>query len=194
MRLKYTIVLLGILFLRINFGSAQIIDTVQVGQENSRYYVNPNPSLIFNWTVEDGIIVAGQGTNSIYVNWGFEGGLKRIDVVANPIGSCFSDTSLVYVLVEEKDDIFLPNSFTPNGDGLNDIFKPVLNLATIKSYQLVVLNRWGEVIFESNNPSWGWNGQDKNGSVLSGVYLCLVNVSKLNNKEVYIKKLITVLN
>jgi gliding motility-associated-like protein len=185
---------LGFLFLKVNFGSAQIIDTVQVGQENSRYYVSPNPTLIYNWMVEDGLIISGQGTASIQVNWGEYSGLKQIKVYANPIGSCFSDTSLVYVLVEEKDDVFVPNSFTPNGDGLNDVFKPVLNLATIKSYQILVLNRWGEVIFESNNPNLGWNGQDKNGSVLSGVYLCLINVSKLNNKEVYIKKLITVLN
>lgn len=55
-----------------------------------------------------------------------------------------------------KSLIWFPNSFTPNGDQLNDIFRPFPQFA--KSYQLRIYNRWGEKLFESNEPEFGWDG------------------------------------
>ena len=52
--------------------------------------------------------------------------------------------------------IFIPNAFTP--DGLNPIFKPILTNVSLKNYSLKIINRWGQVIFESTNPDVGWNG------------------------------------
>jgi len=175
-------------------GSAQIIDTVAAGKQNALYYVDNNPNLIFNWEVEDGTIISGQGSSSITINWTNLAGIKQIKVYSNPLGSCYSDTSLAYVLVEEMEDIYLPNSFTPNGDGLNDFFGPVLNAAFIKSYSLTILNRWGNIIYESNNPNEKWDGKDAGGNTLNGVFLCLLNITKTNNKEIYSKKLINIIN
>ncbi|MDP1621477.1 MAG: gliding motility-associated C-terminal domain-containing protein [Bacteroidales bacterium] len=52
--------------------------------------------------------------------------------------------------------IWFPNAFTPNGDGLNDEFRPVGS--EIVMYNMQVFNRWGELIFESNDIKTGWNG------------------------------------
>lgn len=51
----------------------------------------------------------------------------------------------------------MPNLFTPNNDGSNDMFLP-RNYININEYKLVVINRWGQVMFESNEITVGWNG------------------------------------
>jgi gliding motility-associated-like protein len=67
--------------------------------------------------------------------------------------------------------IYIPNSFTPNGDGINELFKAEGDY--VKSFEMVILNRHGEVLFESFNINDGWNGSTNNGSyfVPDGVYI-----------------------
>ena len=55
--------------------------------------------------------------------------------------------------------IWVPNAFTPNEDGVNDIFKPYLE--NVNAYHLYIFDRWGELIFESQNINQGWNGYYK---------------------------------
>jgi len=58
--------------------------------------------------------------------------------------------------------LMMPNAFSPNGDGINDIFKPTF-YGTVTKYALTVYNRWGQMIFRSADPGKGWDG------TLSGV-------------------------
>jgi gliding motility-associated-like protein len=64
--------------------------------------------------------------------------------------------------------IWFPNAFTPNGDGLNDFFRPVG--ANITRYKLQIFNRWGIMIFESKDISSGWNGYFKGSMAAPDVY------------------------
>ena len=68
--------------------------------------------------------------------------------------------------------VFFPNAITPNGDGKNEFWRPEgLFLDQLEMYELFIYNRWGELIFTSNNPYDAWNGR-KNGSIVpSGGYL-----------------------
>jgi gliding motility-associated-like protein len=54
--------------------------------------------------------------------------------------------------------VYLPNSFTPNGDGLNDEFGPVTNNVDRLFFTFRVFDRWGQIIFETNNPNEWWDG------------------------------------
>lgn len=63
---------------------------------------------------------------------------------------------------------FIPTAFSPNGDGLNDVFKPTL--INFEDYELKIYNRWGEKIFESENANRGWDGTYKGVKVQNGVY------------------------
>ncbi|RAJ77394.1 gliding motility-associated-like protein [Chitinophaga dinghuensis] len=54
-------------------------------------------------------------------------------------------------------DVYVPTAFSPNGDGRNDLFRPVVYCAASK-YYFQVFNRWGQLIFSSHNPGEGWNG------------------------------------
>ena len=67
-------------------------------------------------------------------------------------------------------DIYIPNSFTPNGDGKNDVFKAV-SLYEFSEFKLSVFNRWQGLLFESNDINIGWDGTYKGKPVLLGVYV-----------------------
>jgi gliding motility-associated-like protein len=54
-------------------------------------------------------------------------------------------------------EYFTPNAFSPNGDGLNDFFK-VNALYKNVSFNMVIYNRWGQLVFESDNIDQGWDG------------------------------------
>lgn len=69
------------------------------------------------------------------------------------------DTAQATVLVEEDLIYYVPNSFTPDGDNHNGIFKPVIESGfDPNSYRFYIFNRWGQLIFESKDIEEGWNG------------------------------------
>lgn len=69
------------------------------------------------------------------------------------------DSVLIDVVITEcnEENVFIPNTFTPNGDGKNDVFR-VRSIIPLESMTLIIYNRWGEKIFESNNQNAGWDG------------------------------------
>lgn len=78
-------------------------------------------------------------------------------VVTHPYGC--QDTLMQLVDVVPKITHFMPNAFTPNGDGKNEEFGPVGFFRGIRSYSLIVLDRWGGRAFASTNPEEKWNGR-----------------------------------
>ena len=80
---------------------------------------------------------------------------------------------------------FIPNSFTPNSDGLNDTFTVIASY--IASYEIVIYNRWGEQIFKSNDIRSGWDGTYKGECSPPGVYYYHINTKsfKGKNKRMY---------
>jgi len=82
-------------------------------------------------------------------------------------------------MVEEKDCncyFYLPNSFTPTGDGVNDVYQPVYSCAFDK-FSLRIFNRWGQVVFESYDPAMFWDGKYKGLWSPQDVYVVLVQYS-----------------
>ncbi|MFT5765699.1 MAG: gliding motility-associated-like protein, partial [Saprospiraceae bacterium] len=69
-----------------------------------------------------------------------------------------------------------PNVFSPNGDGINDIFRPV-SFCRLESYQLSVFNRWGEQLFVSTNAEDGWDGFYNKKKPIQGVYVYVAEYS-----------------
>jgi gliding motility-associated-like protein len=64
------------------------------------------------------------------------------------------------ILVNPKEclkGLYVPSGFTPNNDGKNDLFKPIL-LGNVKAYQFWIFNRWGQIVFQTTDLSKGWNG------------------------------------
>lgn len=74
------------------------------------------------------------------------------------------------VCVDNCPNYELPNTFTPNGDNVNDLFRPY-PYRFIERIELQVFNRWGQLVFETNNPDINWDGTNLNGEQLAeGVY------------------------
>jgi gliding motility-associated-like protein len=68
--------------------------------------------------------------------------------------------------------IFIPNAITPNGDGLNDTFAPVAGyFDRVDGYSLTIYDRWGALIYETDNYYRAWKAEDGNGNVQEGVYV-----------------------
>ena len=94
-----------------------------------------------------------------------------------------SDSILKIVNIKKIDNIFVPNTFTPNGDGLNDVFLPVLYNMNNSTYELLVYDRWGRKVFESRNPYEGWTGDNFN----DGVYVWKISAESNDGTEYVLK-------
>jgi len=90
------------------------------------------------------------------------------------------------------DPIFVPNSFSPNGDGRNDVFKVYSNLAA--SMDLKIFNQWGELLFATSNLADGWDGKFKGKAQPSGVYIYAVRVKLIDGTEVVRKGAVNLLH
>ncbi|MBL7941689.1 MAG: gliding motility-associated C-terminal domain-containing protein, partial [Flavobacteriales bacterium] len=98
----------------------------------------------------------------------FMPGLYTVNVTT-PFGC--SDLFSMLVVEECEGVIYVPNAFTPDGDGINDVFMALGE--NIESFKMQIWNRWGELLFESNDMGTPWLGQRRDGEyfVPNGVYL-----------------------
>lgn len=95
------------------------------------------------------------------------------------------------VTVNPDFSAFAPNSFTPNGDGLNDTFK-IMGVG-IKKFKLEIYNRWGELLFESNNLEDEWDGKYNGKLVPRGTYVYKVYYTTFLDKNVEKRGMVTVI-
>ncbi len=97
-------------------------------------------------------------------------GVFRVSQMVSNQRGC-TDTLSKRVKVENEYAFFAPNSFTPNTDGRNETFRPVV--IGSKEYVLEIFDRWGHIIFTTDDPKTGWNGMDHRTLEMApvGVYL-----------------------
>ena len=74
-----------------------------------------------------------------------------------------ADTAEKMIRINADYIMYIPNTFTPNGDGLNDIFIPKGYGIDVTNYKFWIFDRWGDLIFQSSNPSIGWDGRANEG-------------------------------
>ena len=103
-------------------------------------------------------------------------------VRANGATGCQPRVSQAVTGRTNNDDIFIPNSFTPNGDGLNDVL--LVYSYAIQEMQFMIFNQWGQKIFESNSQSVGWDGRHSGKPQPSGVYMYVAKFTLRNGTVV----------
>ncbi|MES2567611.1 MAG: PKD domain-containing protein [Bacteroidota bacterium] len=103
-----------------------------------------------------------------------ESNITYYSTVQNEYGCKAMDS----VEIKVTPTLYIPNSFSPNGDLLNDIFKP--EYTGFVEIELLIFDRWGELIYKTNDPLAGWNGKYKDINCELGVY-----IYKLNAKDIY---------
>lgn len=117
--------------------------------------------------------------------------------VATNEGKCLAREEVKVTVVCNNGNIFVPNTFSPNGDGVNDIFYPRgKGVYTIKSFR--IFNRWGELVFEktnfqANDPSAGWDGTFKGAKQPSDAFVYSLEIMCDNSTSIPAKGSITLL-
>lgn len=109
----------------------------------------------------------------------------------NGTSTCYG-TATLHVDIEEQQPVFIPNSFSPNGDGNNDMF--MIYGQGIKTVALKIFNRWGELVFESDNQFNGWDGTYKGVLQNPAVYTYTAQITFLNDKKISKNGSITILH
>ena len=97
-----------------------------------------------------------------------------------------TDLSCGTVVINDQFNIFVPNCFTPNADGRNELFKPsIRGESLIQTYEFKIFNRWGDVLFETNDINEGWYGEVDAGEyyAIDAVYSWLVKIVPKNGQE-----------
>jgi gliding motility-associated-like protein len=134
---------------------------------------------IFKYPGSDFKLDAGPGYDFYYWNGSDQ-----------PGGQTFvaTDTGMYYVMVVDSNccynvdrvwiyesRIIIPNAFTPNGDGHNETFRPLVLTEGVTNFSMLIYNRWGQLIFESKDYTTGWDGQVKNKYAPPGVYIYVIS-------------------
>jgi gliding motility-associated-like protein len=92
-----------------------------------------------------------------------------------------SDTLIKTIKVEADFNVYIPNTFTPNEDGNNEYFLPITR--GVKLYELMIFNRWGKKLFETNDPTKGWDGTYQGQACKQEVYIWKLIVSANNGQQ-----------
>lgn len=160
--------------------------------------VNPSPNAQFTYT-EDGTSYSftDQTPGSVSWNWFFgdgngsssqnpahtyEDGAESYQVILIVTNNNGCSGTAVQT-IEIFHDIVVPNIITPNNDGTNDFF--LIKTAGIKSYDLVIVNRWGNTVFTSSDPAVVWDGKSNGQPVDDGVYFYKLRASSASKEYNY---------
>ena len=144
--------------------------------------VNPKPKANFVptppnvTTINSKSLMLNTSLNAVDYSWIFSDGTVSSDVspehefpsieqskqvvilIATSDAGC-KDTTNKIINVNEEVIYYVPNTFTPDNDDFNQVFKPVFTSGfDPSSYHLSIFNRWGELVFESYDPTFGWSG------------------------------------
>lgn len=114
---------------------------------------------------------AAEGTPSYYT----------VTLIAVNQNGC-ADTAVLAVEIVPDFFFYWPNSFTPDENDINDVFSGYGS--GIKTYRMRVFNRWGQLLFESNDIQKGWDGKYKGELLESEVYNCVFDVSDFKDKYI----------
>lgn len=123
------------------------------------------------------------GTFSVELRVSF---VQGTDTIAYEMDEPFS-----IAISESKLEV--PNAFTPNGDGVNDVFRVKEGYKSIVSFKAMVFDRWGKKLYEWTDPAGGWDGRSAGHAVPDGGYYLNIQARGADGKHYNIKKVINVL-
>ncbi len=144
----------------------------------------PPGNLRSDTTVRFGTSVALKGTGGLTYNWSPNyniSSLSNANVTVKPFRTtqyiltgfnskrCASRDTINVIVIEDCGEMYVPNAFSPNGDGHNDVLK--VNGICLQTMTFMIFNRWGEKIFETNEQNVGWDGTYKGDEMNSGVFV-----------------------
>ena len=126
---------------------------------------------------------AGGGTSPVQTNatGDYTTGALDADTTVYVVlrkGDCSSAVTAVNIKVLPTRDLIVPNAFSPNGDGHNDLFR-IKNPQLVRTFALSIFDRWGDKVFETADPYQGWDGSYRNRPAQIGTYVWTINYTDI---------------
>ena len=147
--------------------------------ESDVTFVNySDEDLFFEWDFDNGIV--NSTDDEITITFDISGTYDVLLYVENDFG-CY-DEVIHSVQVDDEFSVFVPTAFTPNGDGLNDVF--LAKGSGISNFEMKIYDRWGELVYVSDNIEFGWDGKINRLSdvIENGTYMYHIYVTDYNEK------------
>lgn len=105
-----------------------------------------------------------------------------VTLVATGDNDCSSVATMV-ITIDEPSTFFIPNAFTPDGDGVNDLFTPKGLGFELENYSMRIYDRRGRIVFMTTTPGDSWDGKNKSGNVCPmDTYICIVKFKTLEGE------------
>ena len=171
---------------------------------NNMINVFANPVADFTWGPTDATIVnpvinfsnTSTGADNYY--WDFAGigtstlthpsftfpdtiaGTYQVCLVAETINGCL-DTTCQLIEIYDEFLLYVPNAFTPDGDNINDVFNAIINGHEAEDFEMLIFNRWGELIFQSQHENAGWDGTHKGLASKEDVYVWKIQAKRTSD-------------
>lgn len=145
---------------------------------------NAQNAAFSTWDFGDGTTLQGSQNQFDYTYPFVEDQTYTVTLNVESAEGCTAE-SQVQVQIKGGIIYYIPNSFTPDGDALNNLFTPVFSSGfDPQSFHMTVLNRWGQIIFESYDPSGGWDGKIDIYDAAEGTYVYSIDFKTLNTDEI----------
>lgn len=136
----------------------------------------------------------GDGFTSTEVNPNHtfrKAGTYQISLTASSQNNCISTYISSNLVIQDQFTLLVPNTFSPNGDGINDVFS--VNIPNLKQYKLQIFNRYGSTVFNTSDIFYNWDGTYKNTPVPMGVYYYVINGINIHNKPIQYSGSVTII-
>ena len=131
----------------------------------------------WSWNFGDGSTGTGQTPTHIYTT----GGTYTATLTVTDINGCTSTFTEIITVHEISSWWNIPNVFTPNGDGSNDVF--TIKSAGLQEFDMKIYDRWGILLSEASSPAQGWDGRTKGGVLVSdGTYYYIATAKGWDGK------------
>lgn len=114
----------------------------------------------FTWTIDS---LVSKQVHPEYIFPFDQGGLYTVSLRTENSYGCV-DSLIRFIEIEEELLVYIPNAFTPNYDGKNEVFKPVIQGVDDRNYIFSLYDRWGDLFYETTSPGEGWNGLGPKGN------------------------------
>ncbi len=126
----------------------------------------------YEWVLDDALVSTTETFDYIFS----DAGIYNVLVSAVSSGGCVATDTLALTLQPNESYFIMPSCFTPNFDGINDLF--AVEAENLSTFQMLIYNRWGELLFQTNSLLPGWRGFSDNGySYPDGVYEYRINAT-----------------
>ena len=137
---------------------------------------------LYNW--DFGGLGTSTSTNPTFIFPNTNPGNYSVCLIAETLNGCL-DTACQIIEIEDEFLVYVPNAFTPDNDGKNDEFKALVNGHDVNTFELLIFNRWGELIFQSEDPTIAWDGRHKGLDSPEDVYVWKIKVKQLSNRKLH---------